>query len=70
MASKRVEKFAIRKRADGVIRDRKRVDRFDETLRGSHLPAEEMEEMRLATDRSQASSIVEHHVGEPAPTGL
>lgn len=36
MASKRVEKFAIRKRADATIRDRKRIERLDDRLRGSY----------------------------------
>lgn len=44
MASKRVEKFAIRKRADGLIRDRKRIERLDDRLRGS-CPREDMAEI-------------------------
>lgn len=35
MASKRVEKFAIRKRADAVIRDRRRIERLDDRFGAS-----------------------------------
>ncbi len=44
MASKRVEKFAIRKRADAVIRDRKKIQRLDDRLRGGY-PPEDMTEI-------------------------
>jgi len=40
MASKRLEKFAIRKRADAMIRDRRRIERLDDRLRGSRPPAD------------------------------
>lgn len=57
MASKHVEKFAIRKRADGVIRDRKRIERLDETLRGSYLPAKVV---------AESFEIVEADLSSPA----
>lgn len=46
MASKRVEKFAIRKRADAVIRDRRRLERSDHRLRANYSCAEDEAESR------------------------
>ena len=36
MPSKRVEKFAIRRRADAVTKERRKLARIDAALRGSH----------------------------------
>ncbi len=63
MASKRVEKFAIRKRADAVIRDRRRIERLDDRLRG-HYPSSAKDEAEF---RQVRSSTRTGDTGEPWP---
>lgn len=59
MASKRVEKFAIRKRADAVIRDRRRIERFDDRLRGHHPSAENEAEFRRVRSSTRTDDTAE-----------
>ena len=48
MPSKRIEKFVIRRRADAVTKERKRLKRVDRALRGDCRSAADV--MRVAED--------------------
>ncbi len=58
MTSKRVEKFAIRRRADAVTKERRRLERIDKGLRSYYRSAADVE--RVGEDEVSQTTTARH----------
>ena len=58
MPSKRLQKFAIRRRADAVTKERRRLQRMDRALRNGYRAASDL--VRLAEDEPTWRTTARH----------
>ena len=58
MTSKRVEKFAIRKRADAVTKERRKLERIDQALHSDYRSAADV--VRFAEDEAPPTTTARH----------
>ena len=58
MTSKRIEKFAIRRRADAVTKERRKLERIDKALRSNYRSAADV--VRIGEDEAPSTTTARH----------